>query len=73
LPEFTQREWQIVGLIADGHGNESIGSRLGISVETVKKNLSNLYPKLKVNTRLEVCVWFYKVYQSPLRTEDDSD
>ncbi len=50
-PELSEREKEILALIADGHSNQEISSTLFISVPTVKTHISNLYQKLDVNSR----------------------
>lgn len=54
LPEpLTQREQEILGLVAAGLTNEEIADELVISPETVKKHTSNIYGKLSVSNRTE--------------------
>ncbi len=50
-PELSEREKEILALIADGHSNQEISRTLFISVPTVKTHISNLYQKLDVNSR----------------------
>lgn len=50
---LTEREQQILRLIAEGLSNKSIARPLGISVETVKWHLKQLYEKLQVNGRIQ--------------------
>jgi DNA-binding CsgD family transcriptional regulator len=49
--ELTPREREIVSLIADGHGNKSIGAALGIAAPTVATHLRRIFAKLGVTTR----------------------
>jgi LuxR family maltose regulon positive regulatory protein len=54
LPEpLTERELEILGLVAAGLTNREIGDRLFISPETVKKHAGNIYDKLGVRGRTE--------------------
>jgi DNA-binding CsgD family transcriptional regulator len=53
LPELTDREREILILLAGGHANKVIAQRLGISHRTVMNHVNNLYRKLGVNNRLE--------------------
>ena len=52
-PMLTQREREILALLADGFGNKQIAARLGISTNTVKTHLELLFDKLDVSTRTE--------------------
>ena len=52
-PVLTQREREILALLADGLGNKQIAARLGISTNTVKTHLELLFDKLDVSTRTE--------------------
>jgi DNA-binding CsgD family transcriptional regulator len=52
-PVLTQREREILALLADGFGNKQIAARLGIATNTVKTHLQLLFDKLDVSTRTE--------------------
>ena len=56
LQEFkiSQREAEIIALVLRGFGNEEIANNLFISLETVKKHVSNIYKKLGVRNRLQL-------------------
>jgi two-component system, NarL family, response regulator YdfI len=49
----TNREREILALLADGLGNKQIAARLGISTNTVKTHLELLFEKLGVSSRAE--------------------
>lgn len=51
--ELSERELQILQLIADGQMNKEIARSLTISTETVKWHIKNIYTKLKVNSRTQ--------------------
>jgi LuxR family transcriptional regulator, maltose regulon positive regulatory protein len=54
LPEpLTQRELEILDLLASGLTNREIATRLFISQQTVKKHAGNIYGKLGVRRRTE--------------------
>jgi DNA-binding NarL/FixJ family response regulator len=50
---LTQRELEVLRLIADGEGNKSIASLLKISQHTVKFHISSIFQKLNVSSRTE--------------------
>jgi DNA-binding NarL/FixJ family response regulator len=51
---LTQRELDIVRMIAEGLRNKVIADRLGIAEGTVKVHLHNIYEKLHVEGRMEL-------------------
>lgn len=57
---LTQRELEVVELILEGCDNLSIATRLGISEETAKHHLYNIFGKKNVLTRLDLAVTILK-------------
>jgi len=53
LPELTDREREILGLVGKGLGNQAIGARLRISAKTVANAVSTILVKLGVADRAE--------------------
>jgi DNA-binding NarL/FixJ family response regulator len=51
--KLTPREREILRLIADGLGNEQIGTRLFISPQTVRTHVGKAMEKLEVHSRTE--------------------
>jgi predicted ATPase/DNA-binding CsgD family transcriptional regulator len=51
---LTPVERDVVRLVAEGHTNASIGQRLFISANTVKKHLSSVYAKVDVDGRADL-------------------
>lgn len=51
--QITDREIEVLELVADGLGNVDIAKTLGISVNTVKFHLASLYSRLAVSSRAE--------------------
>jgi DNA-binding NarL/FixJ family response regulator len=51
LPKLTQRERDVLRLLADGLSNEEIGKRLFISAETVRTHIRKAMDKLDADTR----------------------
>lgn len=52
--KLTERELEIVQLVLDGMDNENLSNELYISLNTVKKHLSNIYEKMCVGSRREM-------------------
>jgi DNA-binding NarL/FixJ family response regulator len=53
LPPLTQRERDVLRLLADGLANEEIGRRLFISAETVRTHVRKAMSKLDADTRTQ--------------------
>ena len=53
FPELTEREREILELLADGLGNPAIARRLQLSQKTVRNHVSNVFAKLHVADRSE--------------------
>jgi DNA-binding NarL/FixJ family response regulator len=53
LPELTERELKVLGLLARGMSNRDIGGELYISETTVKFHVRNIMRKLTVSSRAE--------------------
>lgn len=51
LSDLTSRERELLGALANGWTNHQIANRTGISENTVKFHLKNLYEKLEVRNR----------------------
>jgi DNA-binding NarL/FixJ family response regulator len=56
-PLLTDREIEVVQLIAQGAHNKGIGAKLFISEQTVKNHLHNIFDKLGVSDRLELALY----------------
>lgn len=52
LVTLTDREQEVLQLLADGFKHEEIGAKLFISVTTVRYHIKNIYRKLGVNNRV---------------------
>jgi two-component system nitrate/nitrite response regulator NarL len=53
----TRREVEVLHLIVDGCSNRDIAGQFGLSEETVKRHLSNIFDKVGVSTRLELALF----------------
>ncbi len=56
-PLLSDREREIVALVAQGFRNREIGEKLFISEQTVKNHLHNIFDKLGVSDRLELALY----------------
>ncbi|HYV74378.1 MAG TPA: response regulator transcription factor [Candidatus Binatia bacterium] len=54
---LTARELEVVNLITEGCTNKDIAKTFGISEETVKRHLTNIFNKLGVGNRLELALF----------------
>ena len=53
FPELTEREHEILALIAQGSNNSEIAEQLHISLKTVRNHVSNIYNKMQVTDRVQ--------------------
>lgn len=54
---LTPRELEVVSSIVEGCSNKDVAKEYGISEETVKRHLSNIFDKTGVSTRLELALF----------------
>ncbi|MFI8004154.1 response regulator transcription factor [Streptomyces sp. NBC_00178] len=54
---LTEREQEVLGLIADGRSNREIARALVLSEKTVKTHVSNILMKLDVSDRTQAALW----------------
>ena len=60
LDLLSQREREVLALIAEGLNNQLIAERLGIGEKTVKTHVSNVLGKLDVSDRTQAAVFAWK-------------
>jgi NarL family two-component system response regulator LiaR len=58
--DLSERELEVLRLIADGMGNGEIAQRLVISEKTVKSHVSNILSKLHVADRTQAAVYAWR-------------
>ncbi|MDQ3982077.1 MAG: response regulator transcription factor [Actinomycetota bacterium] len=56
-PRLTERELEVLKLVAKGMNNRDIGSELFISENTVKNHVRNILEKLHLHSRMEAVVY----------------
>ena len=54
--ELTDRELEILDLIAQGHNNSTIANKLSLSIKTVQNYVSSILTKLQVADRVQAIV-----------------
>jgi two-component system nitrate/nitrite response regulator NarL len=60
IASLTDREREVIALIAEGLKNKQIGQRLFISETTVTHHLSSIFSKLGVSDRLELIIYAFR-------------
>ncbi|RYD15199.1 MAG: response regulator transcription factor [Lysobacteraceae bacterium] len=68
LDSLSQREREVLALMAEGLSNQQIAERLGIGEKTVKTHVSNVLGKLDVSDRTQAAVYAWK---SGMKQRDD--
>lgn len=58
--EISERELEIIRLIADGLSNKEIAAQLFLSEGTVRNYLSSILDKLELRDRTQVAVFYYQ-------------
>ncbi|KMY52768.1 LuxR family transcriptional regulator [Bacillus sp. FJAT-27231] len=58
--ELTEREREVLLLIAQGKSNQEIADELYISLKTVKTHVSNILSKLEVNDRTQAVIYAFQ-------------
>lgn len=56
FPELTEREREVLALIARGQSNSEIAAELSISLKTVRNHASNIFSKLQVTDRTQAAL-----------------
>ena len=56
-PRLTERELEVLRLVARGMNNRDIARQLFISENTVKNHIRNILEKLQLHSRMEAVVY----------------
>lgn len=59
-PHLTERDWQLLTMLAEGRDDARIAAQLGLVVQTVRNYLHDLYKKLGVASRTEAVAWLHR-------------
>lgn len=65
--ELTEREKQVVQLIAMGQSNHDISKKLFISLSTVKNHNQNIFSKLGIQSRTELALYYWQGYLNDIK------
>ncbi len=57
ISELTEREEDILRLLAQGASNQEIADSLGVSEKTVRNRLSEIFSKLRLNNRTQAALY----------------
>jgi PAS domain S-box-containing protein len=60
LDGLTQREREVISLLAEGHGTGNIANQLSISPNTVRNHVQHILQKLQVHSRVEAVTYALK-------------
>lgn len=71
LVDLTQQEARIVALLAEGHPNREIASRLNLSAKTVRNYVSHILTKLNLQTRTQAAAYAIRHGIEQRRSEPD--
>ncbi|MFE1175089.1 response regulator [Streptomyces sp. NPDC058773] len=64
---LTQRELDVVRLVARGYTNEEVAAELYVTPSTVKTHLGNIQRKLAARNRVEIAAWAWEAGVCPGR------
>ena len=56
-PKLSEREKEVLGLIAKGYSNKEIAKELFLSEKTVKNHVSNIFKKINVTDRTKAAIY----------------
>ena len=56
FPELSEREREVLDLMAKGHSNPAIATRLVVSIKTVQNHVSSIFNKLQVADRAQAII-----------------
>jgi two-component system nitrate/nitrite response regulator NarP len=72
---LTRRERSLLEALAKGHTNKELASQFGITVNTVKFHLRNLFEKLSVRNRAQAIAFYYSanISTAPMPVDNADD
>src|SRR5262249_38244859 len=73
IASLTKREKEVVSLVCLGLRNKEIGSKLCISVATVRQHLGSIFSKLDISGRLDLMIYAIRHGMIDLRGPERAD
>ena len=67
--ELSEREMEVLKLVAEGLSNQAIAEKLHVTVKTVRSHTSNILSKLHLQDRTQAAVYAWR--QGIVRRDDD--
>ena len=58
--DITEKEQEVILLVAEGLNNKEISAKLHLSEGTVRNYLSNILVKLDLRDRTQLAIWYYQ-------------
>ena len=62
---LSDREKEVIELLAQGYSDKEIADRLEIKFATVRSHVAKIFEKLQVRSRVEAATWFVRGPQAP--------
>jgi DNA-binding NarL/FixJ family response regulator len=56
FPELTEREREVLAMVAAGQNNAAIAAQLALAPKTVRNHISNILTKLQVSDRTQAII-----------------
>lgn len=57
MQQLTQRELEVLHLLANGHNVSEAADLLFLSIETIRSHRKSIYAKLNINNAIQLGIW----------------
>lgn len=61
--DITEKEFEVIQLVAEGYSNKEIAGKLFLSEGTVRNYLSTILEKLELRDRTQLAIFYLKNHQ----------
>lgn len=61
IRNLSEREYEVMVLVSCGKLNKEIADKMHSSVNTIRKHMQHIFPKLGVQNRTEACIKFMEI------------